>query len=95
MADPASLTLWPMLLASLCLGGCASSSNVYPMAPGVFTVTATGDGYTTADRVKDLAYGKAESHCRQQAKQLEIVNEQQARTRMGIDTTLTLQFRCV
>lgn len=80
---------------ALALTACASSSNVYEMAPGVYTVTATGDGYTTADRVTDLAMTKAQEHCGRISKRVRVVDEEQSRTRMGIDTTLKLRFQCV
>ena len=48
---------------SLMLAGCASSSNVYEVQPGVYAVTAAGDGYTTANRVMDLTMGKAQQAC--------------------------------
>lgn len=76
------------------IAGCASSSNVYQIQPGVYQVAATGDGYTTADRVVDLAMTKASEHCKTLGKAPIIVRQQQARTRMGIDTTLTVWFRC-
>jgi hypothetical protein len=82
-------------LLSFLLIGCASSSNVYEMSPGIFTVTATGDGYTTADRVMDLAMGKANEACASKGRRLDVVNQNQSRTRMGIDTTIALSFRCV
>ena len=81
-----------MSLISLLLAGCASSSNVYEMSPGVFTVTATGDGYTTADRVMDLAMGKAQEACASRGRRLDVVNQNQSRTRMGIDTTIALSY---
>jgi hypothetical protein len=77
------------------LGGCASASNVYEMSPGIFTVTATGDGYTTADRVLDLAMSKAQQQCTALGRRIDVVNQNQTRTRMGIDTTIALYFRCV
>ena len=90
---------WPtsvgLAILVVTLGGCASSSNVHQMSSGVFTVTATGDGFTTADRVQDLAYEKAETYCRKEGKGPQMINQQLANTRMGIDTTLALQFRCV
>ncbi len=82
-------------IISLMLAGCASSSNVYEMQPGVFTVTATGDGYTTADRVMDLAMGKAQQACASQGRRLQVLANNQTRTRMGIDTTMTISFRCI
>ena len=84
-----------VISTTLLLAGCASASNVYEMSPGVFTVTATGDGYTTADRVMDLAMGKAQETCTQKNRRLDVVNRNQYRTRMGIDTTIELSFRCI
>jgi hypothetical protein len=82
-------------MALLLLSGCASASNVYETSPGVFSVTATGDGYTTADRVMDLAMGKAKATCDSRGKRLDLVNQNESRTRMGIDTTISINFRCV
>ncbi len=83
-----------MIFAFL-LGGCASASRVHETSPGIFTVTATGDGYTTADRVFDLVTTKANDKCAKKGEDLKVVDSKQARTRMGIDTTITLNFRCV
>ena len=56
-----------MIFAFL-LGGCASASRVHETSPGIFTVTATGDGYTTADRVFDLVTTKANDKCAKKGK---------------------------
>jgi hypothetical protein len=83
-----------VLLATI-LVGCASASNVYEVSPDIFSVTATGDGYTTADRVLDLAMGKAQAKCAQSGRRLHLLSQNQSRTRMGIDTTISLTFRCL
>ena len=87
----------PVLLLSSLLMGCGytSSSNVYEMSPGLFTITATGMGATTADRVTDAAMGKAQAACASKGQRLDVVNQQQSDTRQGIDTTIALTFRCI
>ena len=89
----------PLLLLSPLLAGCAftppSASNVYEMSPGVFTITATGMGLTTADRVTDLAMGKAQDACANRGRRLDVLNQNQSQTRSGIDTTIQINFRCV
>jgi len=89
------IMIFRVSIISLILTGCASSSNVYEMSPGIFTVTATGDGYTTADRVMNLAMEKAQAQCVRANRRLDVVQREQSRTRMGIDTTINLSFRCV
>jgi len=83
-----------MIFAFL-LSGCLSASGVYETSPGIFTVTATGDGFTTADRVFELVTTKAKDKCAKTGGDLKVVDLNQAKTRMGIDTTITLKFRCV
>ena len=83
------------MTVALLLTGCASASNVYETSPGVFTVTATGDGYTTADRVFDLVMTKAKKTCVEKRGNLKVVDSNQSITRMGFDTTITLIFRCI
>lgn len=84
-----------VLASAAFLGGCVSASNVYEMSPGTFTVTATGDGYTTADRVMDLAMTKAQQQCSAFRKRINVIDQRQTVTRMGYDTTIALDFRCV
>ncbi len=84
-----------VVLGCLILAGCVSSSNVHEVQPGIYSVTATGDGYSTADRVIDLAMQKAQSQCAGLGKRVKVVNQQQSITRMGIDTTIQLLFQCV
>ena len=83
------------MTVALLLTGCATVSNVYETSPGIFTVTATGDGYTTADRVFDLVMTKARNTCVKKRKNLKVVDSNQRTTRMGFDTTITLKFRCI
>jgi hypothetical protein len=80
---------------SLILTACVSSSNVYQVQPGIYSVTATGDGFSTADRVVDMGMQKAQAQCAGLGKQVKVVNQQQSRTRMGIDTTMQILFQCI
>ena len=90
--------MWKLsILVCIAIGmlGCSSASNVYEISPGLYAVTATGDGYTTADRVTDLVFNKAQTHCAQIGKRLQVVDQNQTMTRMGIDTSINLRFRCI
>ena len=84
-----------IVLTAFTLAGRVSASNVHEMQPGVYSVTSTGDGYSTADRVMDLAMQKAQSQCAGLGKRVKVVNQQQSMTRMGIDTTIQLLFQCI
>ena len=88
-------TLATLASLGIVVVGCVSSSNVYEIEPGLFSVTVTGDGFSTADRVMDQAMQKAEARCATDGKRVKITKQQQSRTRMGIDTTLQVQFQCV
>ncbi len=90
-----SKTLLIISCTTLLVAACASASKVYEVSPDLFSVTATGDGFATADRVIDLAMGKAQDTCKQKGLRLHVVNEEQLNTRMGIDTTIKIVFRCL
>ena len=84
-----------LIMTTLLVAACTSTSKVYEISPGTFSVTATGDGYATADRVTDLAMGKAQDMCKQNGLRLHVVNTVHSNTRMGIDTTIQIVFRCL
>ena len=79
----------------LVLSACVSASNVFEISPGTYTVSSTGDGYSTADRVRNSVLTLAKNHCAKMGKNLNLLQEDNERTRMGIDTTMTINFTCV
>ena len=68
---------------------------MYLVHPSVYSVTATGDGFSTAVRVVNMGMQKAQSQCAGLGKQVKVVNQQQSRTRMVIDTTIQIFFQCI
>lgn len=86
------------LLAALTLlpfAGCVSASKVYEVRPGIYSISSTGDGFSTADRVRDSVLSRATAHCAGMGKRLAVEDETSERTRMNIDTTINVTFRCV
>jgi hypothetical protein len=77
------------------VSACTSSSNVYEINPGLYSVHATGDGWTSADQVFGEAKGKAVQFCARAGKNVRVVDEQTAYTRQGMDTTKQIRFVCV
>ena len=68
---------------------------MFEVAPGIYSVTTMGDGFTTASRMRDHVFGSATEFCGKQGKHVLVENEEQAATRMDIDTTIDVKFRCV
>jgi hypothetical protein len=79
----------------LLLAACVSTSRVFEVKPGVYSVSTTGDGFSSASRVREHVLESATSYCVKQGKQLKLADEDQAKTRMGIDTTISVTFTCV
>jgi hypothetical protein len=64
-------------VAMLALAGCASSSGVYEVSPGVYSISSTAiTSFGGAATAKGDAYKKASQTCAAQGKQMELVNQQ-------------------
>ncbi|WHP07563.1 hypothetical protein QLH32_08975 [Acinetobacter corruptisaponis] len=75
--------------------GCVSTSHVLPMGKDTFSISATADGFRDAASARNKAFNKATEQCTTMGKNFMFVNESIMPTRMGIDTTITLTFRCL
>jgi hypothetical protein len=84
-----------IVTAGLAVTGCVSTSRVFEVAPGIYSVTTTGDGFSTASRTRDHVLGSATDFCAKQGKHVLVENDDQSHTRMGIDTTIDVRFQCV
>jgi hypothetical protein len=84
-----------LAVVALLLAACVSSSHVFEIKPGVYSVSTTGDGFSSASRVREHVLESASSYCVKQDKQMKLADEDQAKTRMGIDTTISVTFTCV
>jgi hypothetical protein len=78
-----------------CSASCVSTSQVLPVGVDTFTVSSTSDGLRGAAAARESAFLTGAEKCTSMGKGFELVNESQARTRMGIDTTVNVTFRCV
>lgn len=82
------------LLPVLMLGGCVSTSQPVQIGPDTYSVSATADGFRTTASAKNTAYNKARALCDSKGLDFYLVDAEEYRTRMGIDTTIDVIFRC-
>ena len=88
------LALSSMVVAAA-LTGCVSTSSVLEVGRDTYSVSATADGFRTAAAARQSAYETGRQKCLASGKQFQMVHEQTAATRMGIDTTIDVTFRCL
>ena len=77
------------------LTGCVSTSQVLEMGRDTYSVSATADGMRDAASARESAFKTGTEKCSSLGKRFMFVNESSARTRMGIDTTVSVTFRCL
>lgn len=82
-------------IAAISLSGCLSTSQVLEMGRDTYSVTATADGYRLASQARESAFQAGSEKCTSLGKRFMFINESTARTRMGIDTTVSVTFRCL
>jgi hypothetical protein len=84
-----------LTFAIFMLCGCVSTSQVLETGGDGFTVSATSDGFRSAAAARESAFQTGAERCKAMGKHFILVNETSERTRMGIDTAITVCFRCV
>lgn len=82
---------FPLLLA---LTGCVTATKPQPAGNGLYTISATSDGLSSATRAREKAYTQGQEQCAKLGKQFTVRDERSEPTRMGIDTTITVVFAC-
>lgn len=82
-----------ILLAGLT--GCVSTSQVLEIGRDTYSVSATADGMSDATSARGSAFEVGSKKCASLGKRFMLVNESTSRTRMGIDTTVNVTFRCL
>jgi hypothetical protein len=83
-----------LVIVGATLAGCASSSGVYEVSPGVYTVTSTAiTSFGGAATAKGNALKKAQARCAAEGKQMQLVDQKTDSqfTQGSADVT----FRCV
>lgn len=82
-------------LCCIVASGCVSTSRPLEMGKDTYSVSATADGYRTAAAARQSAFEVGGKKCQDIGKRFMLVNETSERTRMGIDTTVNVVFRCL
>lgn len=77
------------------LAGCVSTSDVLEVGRDTYSVSSTSDGYRSAAAAREHAFQAGAAKCSGMGKHFMLVNESTARTRMNIDTTTNVVFRCL
>jgi hypothetical protein len=83
------------MCAILALMGCVSTSEVLEVGRDTYSVSATADGFRTAASARQSAFETGATRCASLGTHFMLVNEATAPTRMGIDTTVNVTFRCL
>ena len=84
-----------VVATTVALTACVSTSQVLEMGKDTYSVSATADGYRDAASARQSAFEAGAQKCAAFGKRFMFVNESTARTRMGIDTTVNVTFRCL
>jgi hypothetical protein len=82
------------LAGALVVAGCVSTSDVIEVGPDTYTTSATADGFRSAASARQSALEAGTAKCTALGRRLVLTGESSAPTRMGIDTTVTVTFRC-
>jgi len=83
------------VVVAVLLSGCVSTSDVLEMGKDTYSVSATADGYRSASSARQSAFEAGKEMCTKQGKRFMFMNESKSRTRMGIDTTVDVTFKCL
>ena len=65
------------------------------MGKDTYSVSATADGMRSAASARQSAFDAGKEECAKQGKRFMFVNESMTRTRMAIDTTIDITFKCL
>ncbi len=82
-------------LAALALAGCVNTTDALQTGPDTYTVSSSADGMRMAADARQSALRTAGRKCASLGRNIVVLNETSQPTRMGIDTTITVNFRCV
>lgn len=80
---------------TILLFGCVSTSDVLEMGRDTYSVSSTADGLRSAAAARESAFQMGAKKCASLGKKFMFMNERTARTRMDIDTTVNVTFRCL
>jgi outer membrane murein-binding lipoprotein Lpp len=87
------VALAPIL--ALALAGCVNTTDALQIEPDTFTVSSSADGMRMAADARQSALQTAARKCASLGRNIVVLNETSQPTRMSIDTTINVNFRCV
>lgn len=82
-------------VAVFALSGCVSTSTALEIGKDTYSVTSTADGFRTAASARQNAFEEGARKCEETGRKFKLVRETSRPTRMGIDTTIEITFRCL
>ena len=84
-----------VLALSIVLVGCVTTSHVLELGHGTYSITSTGDGFSSASRTREKAFKEGSDYCAKLGKHFQLESEAAPQpTRMGIDTSVSITFSC-
>jgi hypothetical protein len=92
--DSARLLPLTISVAAL-LTACVSTSRPLEVGPNTYSITSTADGFRTAAAARQSAFERGRKQCEAVGRKFLLSSESSERTRMGIDTTITVVYRCL
>ena len=81
--------------ACFALGGCLLTTKPIEIGKDTYSITSTADGLRTGTAARGKALIRGQEKCESLGKKFLLVSEDTKRTRMGIDTTVSVTFRCL
>lgn len=89
------IALSAVLATLMGMAGCVSTSNIVETGRDTYMISSTADGFRSASSARESALEAGASKCKSMGKRLQVTDDAMARTRMGIDTTINVTFRCL
>lgn len=89
------VTLVFMLAVLGVLTACVNTTDVVQIGTDALTVSSSADGGRMASDARQSALQAAARKCTSLGRNMLLVNESSQPTRMNIDTTVMINFRCV
>lgn len=80
---------------AIAMTGCVFISRPMEVGKDTYSITSTADGYRTGTAARGKALNRGREMCESKGKKFLLMNEDMKRTRIGIDTTVSVTFKCL
>jgi hypothetical protein len=81
--------------ASSLLSGCLVTTAPLEVGKDTYSITSTADGFRSGTAADGRALIRGRQFCESKGKKFLVSTDQTARTRAGIDTTVSVTFKCL